>query len=117
MVHFPTFLAIVFGGMEVIQPAAAGVLAGLTARIDLETVFQRRQATSSPPPTPAQCESTCESVAPIIESGVSHTICILTILYGDLVLDDLCMLFGNFRDVILRLSRVHQRCNKCDRLH
>lgn len=71
MVHFPTFLAIVFGGMEVIQPASAGVLAGLTARIDLETVFQRRQATSSPPPTPAQCESTCESVAPIIESGCS----------------------------------------------
>lgn len=68
MIHFTTFFALVVGGMEVIQPAAAAVLAGLSPRINLGLMntFQRRQGNSpSPPP---QCESTCNPIQNIITS-------------------------------------------------
>jgi len=69
MIHFTTFFALVIGSMEVIQPAAAGVLlAGLSPRIDLVLMktFQRRQG--SAPPTPPQCVTICNPVNSVINS-------------------------------------------------
>jgi hypothetical protein len=69
MIHFTTFFALVIGGMEAIQPAAAGVLlAGLSPRIDLVLMktFQRRQGTA--PPTPPQCATICNPVNSVINS-------------------------------------------------
>ena len=73
MIHFTTFFALVVGGMEVIQPAAAGVLAGLSPRLNLGLMntFQRRQG--SAPPPPPQCANTCAPIANII-SNVSGAI-------------------------------------------
>ena len=61
MIHFTTFFALVVGGMEAIQPAAAGVLANLPP-----SMFQRRQG--SAPPPPPQCVSVCSSVTTVINS-------------------------------------------------
>lgn len=73
MIHFTTLLTLVVSGMEVVQPAAAKVLPGLTARIDLGPVdigaFQRRQGI---PQVPPQCVSICNPINSIIASGVSH---------------------------------------------
>ena len=74
MTRFTTFLALVLGGMGVIQPAATAVLAaGLTARLRLGLVgvnpFQRRQGIS-PAPT---CDSLCISVISTVASNVSYT--------------------------------------------
>jgi hypothetical protein len=69
MIHFTTFFALVVGGMEVIQPAAAGVLlAGLSPRMDLGLMksFQRRQGNA--PPTPPQCATTCNPVNSVLNS-------------------------------------------------
>jgi hypothetical protein len=66
MSRFTTFLALVVGGMAVIQPAAARVLVDLTARIDLGPAhldLQRRQTL---------CGLFCSSVTNIIVSNVSH---------------------------------------------
>ena len=70
MIHFTTFFALVVGGMEVIEPAAAAVLAGRSPRINLGLVntFQRRQGNA--PSSPTQCESICDPVQKII-TGVS----------------------------------------------
>lgn len=74
MTRFTTFLALVVGGMEVIQPAAAArvLAAGLTARIHLGLVgadlFQRRQAI---PPVPT-CGSLCTPIISVVASNVSH---------------------------------------------
>ena len=70
MIHVTTFFALVVGGMGVIQPAAAGVLAGLSPKINLGLMntFQRRQGAA--PPVPPQCATICGPVNSII-SGVS----------------------------------------------
>jgi hypothetical protein len=62
MIHLTTFFALVIGGMEAIQPAAAGVMPGLSANIN---TFQRRQNNPSVPP---QCATVCSSVTPVIAS-------------------------------------------------
>ena len=68
MIHFTTFFALVIVRMEVIQPAAAGVLAGLSPRIDLGLMktFQRRQGTA--PPTPPQCITICNPLNSVLNS-------------------------------------------------
>ena len=68
MIHFTTFFALVIVRMEVIQPAAAGVLAGLSPRIDLGLMktFQRRQGTG--PSIPAQCTTICNPVNSALSS-------------------------------------------------
>lgn len=71
MVHFKALFVLVLGGIEVIQPAAAGVLAGLTARNDLVFNYFLSRQTSSGPQVPPQCASTCNPVAPTIAAGVS----------------------------------------------
>lgn len=75
--RFTTFLALVIGSMEIIQPTAAAVLVGLMGRMDLGLVgvntFQRRQTTGGGiPQVPGQCESVCDPINTIIES-VSYT--------------------------------------------
>lgn len=60
MIHFTTFFALMVGGMEVIQPAAAGVLAGFSPGM------QRRQG--SAPPVPPQCATICDPVNNIISN-------------------------------------------------
>ena len=69
MIHFTTFFALLVGGMEVIQLAAARVPAGLLPKRNLMNTFQLRQA-GAPPAPPPQCANICSSVANII-SGVS----------------------------------------------
>lgn len=63
MIHLTTFFALLVGGMEAIQPAAAGVLA--RTNLKLQT-FQRRQTNS--PPIPPGCTITCAPVATLIGS-------------------------------------------------
>lgn len=57
--------------MEVIQPAAAVVLADLSPRVNLGlmNMFQRRQGNA--PPLPPQCVTICDPVGDTIAS-VSH---------------------------------------------
>ena len=70
MIHFTTLIALVVGGTEVIQPAAAGVLTGLPL-VNLDA-FQRRQATGSGLEVPAQCATICNPIDSILTSDVSH---------------------------------------------
>lgn len=67
MIHFTTFFALVVGGMEVIQPAAAGVT-GLMPRMDpgIMNTFLRRQG--SAPPVPPQCATICAPVTSAISN-------------------------------------------------
>lgn len=68
MVHFMTFLVLLVGG---IQPAS--VLAGVTARIDLDAdAFQRRQTIGGGIQESAQCQLICNPINGILTSGVSH---------------------------------------------
>ena len=75
MTRFTTFLALVLGGMGVIQPAATAVLAAdRTARLRLGLVgvnpfLQRRQGIS---PAPA-CDSLCIPIISTVASNVSYT--------------------------------------------
>ncbi|KAF8803932.1 hypothetical protein BYT27DRAFT_7195282 [Phlegmacium glaucopus] len=64
MIHFTTLLALVIGGMEVIQLAAAWASTGPAS----VNAFQRRQTTGSNQ-VPSQCESTCNPVISFITSG------------------------------------------------
>jgi len=66
MIHFTTLFALVVGGTKVIQPAAAGVLTGLTL-VNLDA-FQRRQATGSGIQVPAQCAAICNPINSILTS-------------------------------------------------
>ena len=70
MARFMTFLALLVGGMEAVQPAE--VLAGLTARMRLGLVgvdpLQRRQGIS-PVPT---CDSLCIPIISVVASNVSY---------------------------------------------
>lgn len=70
MTRFTTFLALMVGGMEVVQPV--GVLgASLTARMRLGQVgvdrFQRRQGSVIP-----TCNSVCTPIFNPVISNVSH---------------------------------------------
>lgn len=67
-----TLFALVVGGMEVIRPAAAGVLGDFP---DFRPVFQRRQSTV--PEVPSQCASVCSSVLPVLAAGCTVTQCCL----------------------------------------
>lgn len=76
MSRFTTFSVLVVSGMEVIQPAGAAILAGLTARINLRPVgldpFQRRQPTGGPSGLVPTCGSVCTQVIDTIAANVSH---------------------------------------------
>lgn len=70
--RFTTFLsALVVGGMEIMQPAAAS----LTARIDLGSVsiepFQRRQAGGAAIPLVPGCDI-CNPIIDIVANNVSY---------------------------------------------
>lgn len=72
MIRFIAFLALVVGGIGVIKPVVAGVLAGV--RLDLRSVgvnaFQRRQTVQ----VPTQCESLCDPINAML-AAVSDIIC------------------------------------------
>lgn len=74
MIRFITVLALVVGGIGIIKPVAAGVLARL--RVDLRSVgvdaFQRRQTMIAQ--VPPQCESLCDPINAMI-AAVSDIIC------------------------------------------
>ena len=75
MINFAIFLALLVGGMRVLQPAAGRVLAGLMVRMDFDgNIFQPRQ-TNVIPPVPPQCASICDPINPILASGVSTKSC------------------------------------------
>jgi hypothetical protein len=73
MINFGIFLALLLGGMAVVQPAAGRVLADLMVRMDFDAnAFQPRQTNNAIPPVPPQCASICDPINPIVASGVSH---------------------------------------------
>ena len=73
MIHFTIIFALMVGGMEVMQPAAAVVLAGLSPRINLVLMntFQRRQGDA--PPVPPGCAATCSPVGNTVASVSGST--------------------------------------------
>ena len=68
---FTTLLALVTGGIGVIKPVAAGVLAGLRVDLGIDA-FQRRQTTGGNVPT--QCEYVCDPINAML-AAVSEIIC------------------------------------------
>ena len=70
MIHFMNFFkfALVVGGMEAIQPAAAAVLANLSPETNfgLMNTFHRRQGGAPQPPP--QCATICNPVANVISN-------------------------------------------------
>ena len=74
MIHFTTFFALVVGGMEVIQPAAAArVMASLSPRTDhgFLDALQRRHV---PPSLPPECKISCQYAEKVINTTDMGTV-------------------------------------------
>ena len=65
--RFTTFLALMVGGMEVMQP-----FAGALASIAVDPFRRRQTATSTSTIQGPTCGTYCESIVSIVASNVSH---------------------------------------------